>query len=46
MFPDYTSPNCAVWWKKEIELFHNEVEFDGIWIVSFKTCIHRGISSV
>eukprot|EP00073_Rattus_norvegicus_P035843 XP_008761089.1 PREDICTED: LOW QUALITY PROTEIN: maltase-glucoamylase, intestinal-like isoform X1 [Rattus norvegicus] len=32
VFPDYTSPNCAVWWKKEIELFHNEVEFDGIWI--------------
>lgn len=32
VFPDYTSPNCAVWWTKEFELFHKEVEFDGIWI--------------
>lgn len=37
MFPDYTNPNCAVWWTKEFELFHNQVEFDGIWIVS---CLH------
>jgi hypothetical protein len=46
VFPDYTSPNCAVWWTKEFELFHKEVEFDGIWIVSFKTFIHRDIKSV
>ncbi|KAM5190698.1 maltase-glucoamylase [Callospermophilus lateralis] len=32
VFPDYTNPNCAVWWAKEFELFHSEVEFDGIWI--------------
>nr|XP_011721917.1 maltase-glucoamylase, intestinal [Macaca nemestrina] len=32
VFPDYTNPNCAVWWTKEFELFHNQVEFDGIWI--------------
>ncbi|XP_058387671.1 maltase-glucoamylase isoform X3 [Diceros bicornis minor] len=32
VFPDYTSPQCAVWWVKEFELFHNQVEFDGIWI--------------
>nr|XP_040145527.1 maltase-glucoamylase, intestinal [Ictidomys tridecemlineatus] len=32
VFPDYTNPNCAVWWTKEFELFHSEVEFDGIWI--------------
>ncbi|KAL1778000.1 maltase-glucoamylase, intestinal, partial [Sigmodon hispidus] len=32
VFPDYTSPKCAVWWTKEIELFHKVVEFDGIWI--------------
>ncbi|XP_017355270.2 maltase-glucoamylase, intestinal, partial [Cebus imitator] len=32
VFPDYTNPNCAVWWAKEFELFHNQVEFDGIWI--------------
>ncbi|XP_036037737.1 maltase-glucoamylase, intestinal [Onychomys torridus] len=32
VFPDYTNPNCAVWWATELELFHNKVEFDGIWI--------------
>ncbi|XP_077004171.1 maltase-glucoamylase isoform X1 [Tamandua tetradactyla] len=32
VFPDYTNPKCAVWWTKEFELFHNQVEFDGIWI--------------
>ncbi|ELW68867.1 Maltase-glucoamylase, intestinal [Tupaia chinensis] len=32
VFPDYTNPNCAVWWTREFELFHNQVEFDGIWI--------------
>ncbi|XP_003791606.1 maltase-glucoamylase, intestinal [Otolemur garnettii] len=32
VFPDYTNPNCAVWWAKEFELFYNQVEFDGIWI--------------
>ncbi|XP_006746626.1 maltase-glucoamylase, intestinal [Leptonychotes weddellii] len=32
VFPDYTNPDCAVWWAKEFELFHNQVEFDGIWI--------------
>nr|XP_023423179.1 uncharacterized protein LOC100714419 [Cavia porcellus] len=32
VFPDYTNPNCAVWWTREFELFYNQVEFDGIWI--------------
>ncbi|XP_052029484.1 maltase-glucoamylase [Apodemus sylvaticus] len=32
VFPDYTSPDCAVWWTTEFELFHREVEFDGVWI--------------
>ncbi|KAM5303746.1 maltase-glucoamylase-like isoform 1-T1 [Glossophaga mutica] len=32
VFPDYTNPECAVWWAKEFELFHSQVEFDGIWI--------------
>ncbi|XP_040584480.1 maltase-glucoamylase, intestinal [Mesocricetus auratus] len=32
VFPDYTNPNCAIWWADEIERFHNTVEFDGIWI--------------
>lgn len=32
VFPDYTNPQCAVWWAREFELFHNQVDFDGIWI--------------
>nr|XP_042130483.1 maltase-glucoamylase, intestinal [Peromyscus maniculatus bairdii] len=32
VFPDYTNPECAVWWARELELFHKDVEFDGIWI--------------
>ncbi|XP_042638461.1 uncharacterized protein LOC103207213 [Orycteropus afer afer] len=32
VFPDYTNPKCAVWWAKEFELFHSQLEFDGIWI--------------
>ncbi|XP_008581186.1 PREDICTED: maltase-glucoamylase, intestinal [Galeopterus variegatus] len=32
VFPDYTNPNCAVWWTEQFELFHSQVEFDGIWI--------------
>ncbi|KAM7121734.1 maltase-glucoamylase isoform 1-T3 [Molossus nigricans] len=32
VFPDYTNPQCAVWWANEFKLFHNQVEFDGIWI--------------
>lgn len=35
VFPDYTNPKCAVWWANEFDLFHNQVEFDGIWIVSY-----------
>ncbi|XP_049750058.1 maltase-glucoamylase [Elephas maximus indicus] len=32
VFPDYTNPKCADWWANEFQLFHNQVEFDGIWI--------------
>ncbi|XP_069853023.1 uncharacterized protein [Dipodomys merriami] len=32
VFPDYSNPNCTAWWANEFALFHNQVEFDGIWI--------------
>ncbi|XP_072820413.1 maltase-glucoamylase isoform X1 [Vicugna pacos] len=32
VFPDYTNPQCTAWWTNEFELFHNQVEFNGIWI--------------
>uniref|UniRef100_A0ABI0NK37 Maltase-glucoamylase n=1 Tax=Bos taurus TaxID=9913 RepID=A0ABI0NK37_BOVIN len=32
VFPDYTNPKCTAWWTNEFELFHSQVEFDGIWI--------------
>lgn len=46
MFPDYTNPNCAMWWANEIKLFHNEVKFDGIWIVSGNTFTYTDIHSL
>ncbi|EPY80709.1 hypothetical protein CB1_000804034, partial [Camelus ferus] len=32
VFPDFTNPQCTAWWTNEFELFHNQVEFNGIWI--------------
>uniref|UniRef100_A0A8C0ZWV6 Sucrase-isomaltase, intestinal n=1 Tax=Castor canadensis TaxID=51338 RepID=A0A8C0ZWV6_CASCN len=32
VFPDYTNPNCAIWWTKEFEIFYSQVAYDGIWI--------------
>lgn len=32
VFPDYTNPKCTTWWENEFKLFHNQVDFDGIWI--------------
>ncbi|XP_028817377.1 maltase-glucoamylase, intestinal isoform X2 [Denticeps clupeoides] len=32
VFPDYTNPSCVQWWINEIEVFHQEVNHDAIWI--------------
>ncbi|KAM5332711.1 sucrase-isomaltase, intestinal [Glossophaga mutica] len=32
VYPDFTNPNCAEWWANECKLFHQEVQYDGVWI--------------
>ncbi|XP_060052707.1 maltase-glucoamylase isoform X2 [Erinaceus europaeus] len=32
VFPDYTNPQCTTWWTDECQRFHNQVQYDGIWI--------------
>lgn len=34
MYPDFTKPQTIEWWANECNIFHNEVEYDGLWIVS------------
>ncbi|XP_077980261.1 lysosomal alpha-glucosidase-like [Glandiceps talaboti] len=31
VFPDYTNPATVEWWEKQTRIFHNKVEFDGLW---------------
>ena len=31
-FPDFLKPITADWWKSQIHNFHDELEFDGLWI--------------
>uniref|UniRef100_G1SKM6 Sucrase-isomaltase, intestinal n=1 Tax=Oryctolagus cuniculus TaxID=9986 RepID=G1SKM6_RABIT len=32
VYPDFTSPNCIEWWANECNIFHQEVNYDGLWI--------------
>ncbi|KAL7640682.1 UNVERIFIED_CONTAM: hypothetical protein RMT77_008957 [Armadillidium vulgare] len=32
LFPDFFNPVTAQWWSEELQLFHETVEFDAIWI--------------
>jgi lysosomal alpha-glucosidase len=32
VFPDFTHPNCSGFWSKWLNIFHHDMEFDGIWI--------------
>ncbi|KAM8771117.1 sucrase-isomaltase, intestinal isoform 2-T2 [Rhynchonycteris naso] len=32
VYPDFTNPNCIEWWANECSIFHQEVEYDGLWI--------------
>lgn len=32
VFPDYTNPECTAWWVEECRLFHETVDYDGLWI--------------
>ncbi|XP_077017064.1 sucrase-isomaltase, intestinal isoform X1 [Tamandua tetradactyla] len=32
VFPDFTNPNCTDWWANECLIFHQQVNYDGLWI--------------
>ncbi|KAM7331303.1 hypothetical protein ACRRTK_010492 [Alexandromys fortis] len=32
VYPDFTKPQTIEWWANECNIFHNEVEYDGLWI--------------
>lgn len=32
VYPDFTSPNCIEWWANECSIFHQVVNYDGLWI--------------
>ncbi|XP_041515159.1 sucrase-isomaltase, intestinal [Microtus oregoni] len=32
VYPDFTNPQTIEWWANECDIFHNEVEYDGLWI--------------
>uniref|UniRef100_A0A8C2NL27 P-type domain-containing protein n=1 Tax=Capra hircus TaxID=9925 RepID=A0A8C2NL27_CAPHI len=34
VYPDFTNPSCIEWWANECYLFHQQVNYDGLWIVS------------
>ena len=34
VFVDYTKPSAQQWWIDECVLFHDTIEFDGLWVVS------------
>ncbi|XP_058151204.1 sucrase-isomaltase, intestinal [Dasypus novemcinctus] len=32
VYPDFTNPSCIDWWANECSIFHQEVNYDGLWI--------------
>ncbi|XP_069927492.1 probable maltase-glucoamylase 2 isoform X2 [Oryctolagus cuniculus] len=32
VFPDYSNPEGTQWWTEQLTEFHNQLEFDGVWI--------------
>ncbi|KAL0592712.1 Sucrase-isomaltase, intestinal [Plecturocebus cupreus] len=32
VYPDFTNPNCIDWWANECSIFHQQVQYDGLWI--------------
>ncbi|XP_036902604.1 sucrase-isomaltase, intestinal [Sturnira hondurensis] len=32
VFPDFTNPNTIEWWTNECSIFHQEINYDGLWI--------------
>lgn len=36
-FPDFTNPETQQWWHEMVQDFHDQVPFDGMWIVSVRS---------
>jgi alpha-glucosidase (family GH31 glycosyl hydrolase) len=34
VFPDFTNPNASEWWSDLAKKFHDQIPFDGLWIVT------------
>ena len=34
VFPDFFDDDTIKWWKNNAEVYHNDIPFDGMWIVS------------
>lgn len=32
VYPDFFHPNASLYWEKQIQEFHDNVSFDGLWI--------------
>ncbi|XP_051012796.1 sucrase-isomaltase, intestinal [Acomys russatus] len=32
VYPDFTNPQTMDWWANECDIFHQQVEYDGLWI--------------
>uniref|UniRef100_A0A7I3ZZJ0 Maltase n=1 Tax=Physcomitrium patens TaxID=3218 RepID=A0A7I3ZZJ0_PHYPA len=32
VYPDFLNPNATLWWTNEVQLFHDQIPFDGMWI--------------
>lgn len=32
VYPDFLNPKTTTWWTNEVQLFHNQLPFDGMWI--------------
>ena len=31
-YPDFFAPNVVSWWTRQFKKFHDQINFDGIWI--------------
>jgi len=41
-YPDFSKEECQDWWQNEYTIFHDTIEFDGVWVVRYKEC--EGVS--
>lgn len=37
VFPDFSNPASILWWTQQLTQFYKLLEFDGVWIVSYRS---------